>query len=165
MLIDAVRLCMMRDLDGLSAELEGYPDDDSVWTDLPGFANSTGTLVVHTCGSLRHFIGSGLGGSSYVRDRDREFSVRELSRAELQLLVAVTRDEVNRGLDVVDRATLGDQFPLPIGGGTMPIDRLLVHMTSHLAYHLGQADGHRRAATGERKSVGALSINAVLNPS
>lgn len=163
MLIDAVRRCLLRDLEGFEAELDGYPDDASVWTDLPGFANSTGTLVLHGCGNLRHFIGAVLGGSSYVRNRDVEFSTRDLSRTELHMLLAVTRDEVARALDVIDRATLGHTFPVEVGGGHLPTDRMLVHLTAHLAYHLGQADGHRRATTGERTSVGAMGVAQILD--
>ena len=162
MLIDAVRACLVRDLEGLGAELEGYPDDASVWADAPGFANSTGTLVLHCCGNLRHFIGAVLGGSEYVRTRDAEFATRGLSRVELQLLLAVTGDEVVRGLDVVDRATLGELFPVEVMGGRLPTDRMLVHLVSHLAYHLGQSDGHRRCVTGERKTVGALSVGPLI---
>ena len=165
MLIDAVRACLVRDLEGLAAEVGGYPDDAAVWAEAAGFANSTGTLVVHCCGSLRHFIGTVLGGSGYVRTRDAEFTVRDLPRSELQLLLAVTGDEVVRGLDTVDRATLGHQYPAEVMGGHLPTDQMLVHLVAHLAYHLGQADCHRRTVTGERRSVGALGVAALLTPS
>jgi uncharacterized damage-inducible protein DinB len=159
MLIDAVRVCLLRDLEGLAAELDGYHDDASVWSELPGFANSTGTLVLHCCGNLRHFIGAVLGGSSYVRQRELEFS----TRTELHLLLAVTRDEVARGLEQVDAATLEQRFPGEVGGGRLPIDRMLVHLATHLGYHLGQADSHRRTVTGERRSVGAMGVTQVLD--
>ncbi|MEP6591326.1 MAG: DinB family protein [Gemmatimonadota bacterium] len=165
MLIDAVRACLVRDLEGLSAELDGYADDASVWTGLPGFANSTGTLVVHCCGNLRHFVGAVLGQSGYVRTRDVEFSVRDLPRAELHLLLAVTRDEVVRALDGLDAAVLEERFPAELPGGGIPTDRMLVHLASHLAYHLGQVDSHRRTVTGDRRSVGALGLAALLTPS
>ncbi|MES2305103.1 MAG: DUF664 domain-containing protein [Gemmatimonadota bacterium] len=161
-MIDAVRRCMFRELDGFAAELDGYPDDAAVWTDLPGFANSTGTLTLHVCGGLRHFIGAGIGGSSYVRDRDLEFSKRGVSRAELHLLLAVTRDEIARAFELFDPAKLSEQFPLEMGGHRIRTDLMLVHLTAHLGYHLGQADGHRRATTGERKSVGAMGATAIL---
>lgn len=163
MLIDAVRRCLLRDLEGFSAELDGYPDDASVWTDLPGFANSTGTLVLHACGNLRHFIGAVLGGSRYIRNRDLEFSTRDLPRAELHMLLAVTRDEIARAFDVIDPVMLAQQFPVEVGGGHLPTDRMLVHLATHLGYHLGQADGHRRAVTGERKSVGAMGVTAIVD--
>lgn len=165
MLIDAVRACLKRDLEGLAAELGGYPDDAAVWAEVPGFANSTGTLVLHCCGNLRFFIGAVLGGSGYVRTRDAEFSARDLSRTELQLLLAITGDEVVRALEVMDRTTLGDEYPAVVGGGHLPTDQMLLHLVSHLAYHLGQADGHRRVVTGERRSIGALGVAPLLTAS
>ncbi|MES2124868.1 MAG: DinB family protein [Gemmatimonadota bacterium] len=158
MCIDAVRVCLVRDLKGLGAELEGYHDDASVWQELPGFANSTGTLVLHCCGNLRHFVGSILGGNGYVRDREAEFSTRGVPRAELQRLLAVTRDEVVAALDALNPAVLSEPFPAPLPGGSTTTERMLVHLSAHLGYHLGQADSHRRCVTGERKSVGALGL-------
>ncbi len=83
-MIDAIRRCMLRDLDGMLAELDGYPDDASVWALPDGIANSTGTLALHLAGNLRHFVGGQLGGTGYVRDRDAEFADRGLSRDELR---------------------------------------------------------------------------------
>lgn len=164
MLTDAVRRCLLRDLDGFEAQLDGYATDAQVWAEHPGFANSTGTLVLHCCGNLRHFLGHVFGGTDYRRDRPAEFATRDVSRAELRALLAVTREEMQRGLAAVDPTTLDAPYPADVGGGRMPIDRLLVHLASHLAYHLGQADGHRRATTGERVSVGAMDVRAVWDP-
>src|SRR3954468_4108577 len=36
--------------------------------------NSVGHLVLHLTGNLNHFVGAQLGGSGYVRDREREFT-------------------------------------------------------------------------------------------
>ncbi|HEY8063021.1 MAG TPA: hypothetical protein VID74_09495, partial [Gemmatimonadales bacterium] len=88
MLIDAVKRCLMRDLGGFELELDAYPDDASVWALPAGVRNSTGTLTLHGCGNLRHFIGGVLGASGYVRDRDAEFTTRDLPRVELEMLIA-----------------------------------------------------------------------------
>src|SRR4051794_11155991 len=45
--------------------------------------NSIGHLVLHLTGNLNHFIGAQLGGTGYVRDREREFTeTNKLSKAE-----------------------------------------------------------------------------------
>ena len=36
--------------------------------------NSIGHLILHLTGNLNHFVGAQLGGTGYVRDRDREFA-------------------------------------------------------------------------------------------
>ena len=128
MLAPALKACLLRDLAGFSAELDGYPDDASVWAMPPGVSNSTGTLTVHCCGNMRHFVGAMLGQSGYVRNRDAEFSVRDLSRAELHALIAVTMDEVAHALDRLDEASID------VGGlsvQTPDLDDVFLSLTSH----------------------------------
>src|SRR5947207_15204318 len=36
--------------------------------------NSIGHLILHLTGNLNYFVGAQLGGSGYVRDREREFT-------------------------------------------------------------------------------------------
>jgi hypothetical protein len=158
MLIDAVKRCLMRDLGGFELELDAYPDDASVWALPAGVRNSTGTLTLHGCGNLRHFIGGVLGASGYVRDRDAEFTTRDLPRVELEMLIAVTRDEVARALDHLDSDLLTGDFPLPVGGVTLSTGQFLVHLATHLTYHLGQADVHRRVVTGQAEGVGTVTL-------
>ncbi|HEX3926914.1 MAG TPA: DUF664 domain-containing protein [Gemmatimonadales bacterium] len=164
MLTDTVKRCLQRDLAGFAAELDGYRDDAQVWALPVEMKNSTGTLVVHVCGSLRHFIGGILGKSGYVRDRDAEFAVRNLPRVELEMLIAVTRDEITRALDHLDPATLSKDFPVPVGGVSLHTGRFLVHHATHVAYHLGQADIHRRVVTGSSAAVGTISPTAIADP-
>src|SRR6266436_2648115 len=40
--------------------------------------NSFGHLVLHLTGNLSHFAGARLGGTGYVRDREREFTETQL---------------------------------------------------------------------------------------
>jgi uncharacterized damage-inducible protein DinB len=164
MLIDAVKRCMLRDLAGFALELDAYPDDASVWQLMPGVNNSAGTLTLHGCGNLRHFIGAILGKSGYVRDRDAEFAVRGLPRVELEMLLAVTRDEVARALDQLDSDQLAMDFPVPIGKVTLSTGRFLIHLATHLTYHLGQADVHRRIVTGQSQGLGTISPAALSDP-
>jgi hypothetical protein len=163
MLIDAVRRALVRDLGGLAVQLEGYPDDASVWALPVGFANSTGTLTLHACGNLRHFIGGVLGASGYVRDRNDEFASRDLPRVELEMLIAVTRDEVSRALEHLDSDMLPMDYPLPINHRVLSTGAFLVHLATHLAYHLGQADIHRRIVTGNAAGVGMMSPVAMTD--
>lgn len=164
MLIDAVKRCLVRDLGGFALELEAYPDDASVWLLPTGVRNSTGTLTLHGCGNLRHFVGGVLGQSGYVRDRDAEFAIRDLPRVELEMLIAITRDEVARALDHLDQELLARDFPLQVGGVTLSTGQFLVHLATHLTYHLGQADMHRRVVTGQTDGVGAVALPPLANP-
>jgi hypothetical protein len=37
----------------------------------------------------------------------------------------------------------------------------MVHLVSHLGYHLGQIDYHRRMVTGENQSVDLMAISGL----
>lgn len=147
----------LRDLDGLAAEVRLYPDDATVWHEVPGCPNSGGTLVLHLVGNLRHFVGAVLGGSGYVRQRELEFSTRGRSREELLALVAAARAEVAEALAKLDPAGLDAVYPITLGDQSLPTGLFLLHLTVHLGFHLGQIDYHRRASTGDRTSAGVIS--------
>ncbi len=68
---------LLRDLDKLQKEIEQYPTEESIWVIKKDIKNSAaGTLVLHLCGNLQHYIGVGLGKSDYKRDRDKRNSAR-----------------------------------------------------------------------------------------
>ncbi|MEP7380555.1 MAG: DUF664 domain-containing protein [Gemmatimonadota bacterium] len=149
-------LIFARDLATLRAEVLSYPDDASVWALPPGAPNSGGTLVLHLCGNLRHFIGADVGGSGYVRDRDTEFQTRGTSRADLAALVHVTEAEVAHTMRTFDEAHLDD--PMTFGATTCSRRRGMLHLAVHLTYHLGQLDYHRRLVTRDVAGVSALPL-------
>ena len=78
MLMSYLSTIFARDLRALSREIRTYPDDDSLWNTPTGVTNSGGNLVLHLTGNLRHFVGTTLGGDTYHRDREAEFSQRGL---------------------------------------------------------------------------------------
>lgn len=168
MMIDTIRRSLGRDLDTLAAELAAYPDDASVWVLPPGAPNSAGTLTLHLAGNLRHFIGATIGHTGYVRQRDLEFSTRDVPRSELLALIATTRSEVDATLARLDDSVLDAPYPLPLPptspdhGKVVPTSRFLVHLAVHLGYHLGQVDFHRRLSTGDGTSVGAMGLAALF---
>lgn len=151
---------LARDLASLRAEVLAYPDDAALWVLPEGAPNAGGTLVLHLCGNLRHFIGAGLGTSGYVRDRDAEFSTRGTSRAELAALVHITAAEVTLTLQRYPPERLDET--LTIGQTTLTVRAGLLHLTAHLAYHLGQLDYHRRIVTGDAQGVGAMSLGPLI---
>ena len=136
---------VLRDLDRLSDEIRSYPTDAAVWSSPPGILNPGGTLAIHLAGNLQHFIGAVLGGSGYVRDRDREFAVRGLSREEILGEVAEAREAVAAALAAMSDAHLDAPWT---GGGPLgesaTIGAMLLHLSGHLMYHVGQVNYHRR---------------------
>jgi hypothetical protein len=130
-----------------------------VWITPPGVANSAGTLSLHLAGNIQHFIGAVLGKSGYRRDRDREFAVRGVPRAEIQaeldLAIAVIRRTLAPGAPV----DLDADYPERVGGKfIVNTGEWLLHLISHLGFHLGQMGYLRRIVTGQSSSAGAMSI-------
>jgi hypothetical protein len=148
---------IVRDLKGLERELEGYPDDATIWREIPGITNTAGTLALHLAGNLQHFVGARLGGTGYVRDRPSEFSRRGVSRAELVEGIHAARSAVEKTLTRDRSIDWNAPFPDPLGGYTIATGDFLIHLASHLAYHLGQVDYHRRVATGQTTSITQVS--------
>jgi len=152
-----VAAVLARDLATLRRELEAYADERAIWATPPGAPNAAGTLALHLAGNLRHYLGAVLGGDGYVRDRDAEFARRDVPRAELLADIAEAEAAVHRALAALPDARLAEEFPQPVGERRVRIADYLVHLTVHLAYHLGQVDYHRRLVTGDGRGVGAVS--------
>src|SRR5947208_2914503 len=47
---------------------------DKLYTKPFAFGNSIGHLVLHLTGNLNHYIGAGIAGTGYVRNRPLEFT-------------------------------------------------------------------------------------------
>lgn len=149
---------LVRDAKSLKDELLSYPQDSQIWSLPPGVKNSAGTLVLHLTGNLQHFVGAQFGGTGYVRNRDAEFSRRDVPRAELLAECDAALDAVARGFARLTDGMLSQPFPVPLAGATLPTGLALLHMATHLSYHLGQIDYHRRIVTGEYGEVKALPV-------
>lgn len=153
-----------RELVALRDELLAYPNEADMWQLPKGVPNSGGNLALHLVGNLRFFIGTQLGATGYVRDRDAEFAKSGVPRAEIVKGIEAAADEVTRTLATLDPAQLEKPFPAELGGNRIQTGMFLQHLASHLAYHLGQIDYHRRVVTGSSHSVGALPLTTIAIP-
>jgi uncharacterized damage-inducible protein DinB len=151
-----------RDLRCFIREIEAFPDDATLWRTVPGIRNSAGNLALHVAGNLRLLLGAVLGGTGYQRDREGELSRREGSRADVVAALEAAVPEVETGLKAVTEASLASPFPMVVGGLQPPTGRFLLHLASHLAFHLGQAGYLRRALTGAATSAGGMSIQELV---
>jgi hypothetical protein len=158
MIGDNLRRVIVRDLETLLDEICAYPDEKDLWACPPGVANSTGTLALHMAGNLRHYIGAQLGGIAFVRDRDAEFADRGASREDLKQKIMGAIDAVDGTLRRLDDHTLEGEYPLEVGGVRLPTGLFLIHLATHLAFHLGQVDYHRRIVLGQAEGVGVQSL-------
>ncbi|SRR6266851_4943452 len=121
--------------DGVREVVESLSEKE-LWIKPIEPGNSVGHLILHLTGNLNHFVGAQLGGMSYVRDREREFSEihppsKELTLANLDKAVATFRQVVS-GLTI-------DQLAAPHPETRFgPVMNGLIHLVTHFAIHRGQ---------------------------
>jgi DinB superfamily len=134
-----------RELDRLADEIAAYRSDADVWSTTGAQKNSPGTLAVHVAGGLMWFIGAALGHSDYVRNREREFSERGLSRDEIARQVRACRDTIVPVLRTLDDAALDAAYPgeAPARLRGITTRAFLLHLLWHLGWHVGQVYYHR----------------------
>ena len=112
-------------------------DDDQLWWRPNPAANSIGNLVLHLVGSTRHFLGRGVGGSDYVRDRASEFSERgPVPREVLLRHLEETVEEASRVLGAMDAEKLLDVSERV--GEPQALIALVLRVTHHWSVHTGQ---------------------------
>jgi uncharacterized damage-inducible protein DinB len=133
-----------KDLNKLIEEINLYPDDASLWKQKDGIKNTGGNLCLHLAGSLQHFIGAIIGESGYVRNRDAEFSLKNITRQKIIGELEATKLIVKDTLEQVSKRELDQNFAVKMGEQTVTTEYWLVLMITHLNYHLGQVNYHRR---------------------
>jgi uncharacterized damage-inducible protein DinB len=158
MILDDFKRTFLREVAPLGRELDLYPDEESLWKELPGLPNSAGTLFLHLAGNLQHFLGATLGQTGYVRDRDAEFASRDVPRETIRKELRATRQAILTTFSKLDESALDQLFPARKQGMELSTQQMLFHLLSHLAYHLGQIDYHRRAVAGDTTSANTLPL-------
>jgi uncharacterized damage-inducible protein DinB len=98
--------------------------------------NSVGHLLLHLAGNLNHFVGAQLGGTGYVRDREREFAesqppAKAVVLANLDAAVATFRRVVD---GLIPEQLAAPHLHAPFG----TVLNGLVHLVAHFAIHRGQ---------------------------
>ncbi|MDX5348040.1 MAG: DinB family protein [Hymenobacteraceae bacterium] len=133
-----------RDLDRLETEISQYETDEKLWEARPGTSNSGGNLCLHLLGNLQHFFGTVLRKTPYKRNREAEFSSRDIPREELYEEIEKTKAVVGTTLRNMTQEELDQPFPVEVFGHPMSTEEFVLHLLTHLSYHLGQINFHRR---------------------
>lgn len=147
MIVSILSEMFSRELLKLKEELALYPSESALWVVPEGIANSAGNLALHLIGNLNHFIGATLGGSGYIRQRELEFSQKNIPRESIFTQIDHTIDTVNSTLAQLSDEELDAIFPLEKHGQKVTTGYMLTHLLTHINYHLGQVNYHRRLTT------------------
>lgn len=133
-----------RDLNKLKEEIELYSDETELWTKPGDLPNSAGNLCLHLNGNLQHFFGAVLGNTGYVRDRDAEFTTQNVPREKMLAEIGSTLNVVKLTLASLSEDDLAKNYPIEVFGRPMTTGWFLTHLCTHLTWHLGQINYHRR---------------------
>lgn len=142
--IEILKTLFNRDLTKLKFEIEKYQNENKIWQIEKNISNSAGNLCLHIIGNLNTYIGAELGHTKYIRHRELEFSQKDIPQAKLIAQIDATIQMINKTLLLLSDEDLKKEYPLIVFETKTSTGFLLIHLTTHLAYHLGQINYHRR---------------------
>jgi len=141
---ETLKEILLREIVKLEDEIKSFSDEQLLWKTAGEIKNSAGNLCLHLCGNLQHFIGAELGKTGYVRNRDAEFSSKNISKEKLIAEIQKAKNAVASSLEKLSEADLQKVYPQNFIGKEITTEYFLVHLLSHVDYHLGQINYLRR---------------------
>jgi uncharacterized damage-inducible protein DinB len=144
MLKETLQVLFDRDLKKLKSEIESYTNEINIWKTDKSIANSAGNLCLHIIGNLNWFVGAQFGKTGYIRQRELEFSSKDIPRVDLLKEIDKTMLMLDKALLKVTNDQLEAEYPILVFKQKTSTYYFLIHLTTHLAYHLGQINYHRR---------------------
>ena len=133
-----------RDIRKLIEEVNLFKNEENLWRTQGSVKNSCGNLVLHIIGGLNYLIGAKLAQTGYVRDRDQEFTRKGVERkvlvAQLEALIPVIKETFDR----LTPERMEAEYPIPFDDAKRTNSYVLVQLSLHLNYHLGQVNYLRR---------------------
>lgn len=133
-----------RDIQKLYKEIESYQDESQLWKILDGTSNSGGNLALHLIGNLNTYFGKNLGNTCYVRNREAEFTDKNIPKEILLKSIEEVNQIVLKVLENLTDEQMKAIYSENVLGYEMTTEYFLIHLHGHLAYHTGQINYHRR---------------------
>jgi len=131
-------------LNQLKDEINLYKNESDVWRLAGDVKNTPGNLCLHICGNLKHNIGAIIGKTGYIRNRDSEFSRKNVPKTELLKGVDSTIEMISPVIDKLKDDDMKMEFQSDSFSQGGSAGMILLRVASHLGYHLGQINYHRR---------------------
>ena len=131
------------ELENLRKEISAYKKEQNLWLIQAEVNNSAGNLCLHLTGNIQHFIGTLIGKTDYIRNREAEFNDKHQSKADLLKEIEVAMQVASATFDKMSEADLTSIYPIDFMG-VQTTDFYLTRFLAHLSYHLGQISYHRR---------------------
>ncbi len=131
-------------LNALKNEISLYKNEENIWKLEGDITNTPGNLCLHLCGNLKHFYGAIIGNTGYVRERDLEFSRKNVSRDDLIKEVDDTISMIEKIFNGLTLEDINRIYPDDKFGENVTYGFVFSRLISHLSYHIGQINYHRR---------------------
>ena len=144
MIVQEIHRLFERDLIRFIKEIESYQNEESLWLISEDISNSSGNLALHLVGNLRTYIGNNLGGFKYIRNREAEFSSKNIPKETLLGMMEEMKEIVLKTLETLTFIQLEKYYEEETLGYKMTTQYFLIHLYGHLLYHTGQINYHRR---------------------
>ena len=139
-----LRTLFERDIQRVKIEIESYKNEENMWELEGEVLNSAGNLCLHLIGNLNHFIGAEIGKTGYVRQRELEFSQKNIPKTELIEKLEEVIKVVDISIKSLSEEELHTETSVSKFTEKQTTAFLLLHLHAHLNYHLGQINYHRR---------------------
>lgn len=133
-----------RDIRTLIEEVNLFKKEEDLWKTLGTVKNSSGNLVLHIIGGMNHHVGATVARTGYVRNRDLEFSQKDVPREVLVSRLDELSKLIKTTLEAMDKDRMETEFPIPFDGATNSHSYVLTQLLVHLNYHRGQVNYLRR---------------------
>jgi uncharacterized damage-inducible protein DinB len=111
--------------------------EEDIWYRPNEHSNSMGNLVLHLCGNVTQWLFSTLGGEKDIRARQAEFDERNpIPRDVLKMKITELMAKADIILHRLEPADLLKTYK--VQGYDESGVAILIHITEHFSYHVGQ---------------------------
>ena len=132
--VEVLQSLFKRDLQKLRTEIESYKKEENIWVVDKEISNTAGNLCLHLVGNLNTYIGAELGKTGYIRQRDLEFSLKDVPREELLSKIDQTMKDIEQSLALLSDEDLQKEYPQPVFGGGITTQHFLIHLATPVSY-------------------------------
>jgi len=133
-----------RDLRKMIDEINSFKNEENIWQTHGVIKNSCGNLASHVTGGLNYYIGAILANTGYVRNRNLEFTIKDVPRKEIVAQLEALIQMIRTTLESFDQERMETEFPLEFDNARNSHTYVLTQLLVHLNYHLGQVNYLRR---------------------
>jgi len=133
-----------RDITQLIEEVNSFKNETDLWRTEGTIKNSSGNLVLHIIGGMKHHIGATLAKTGYVRNREQEFQQKNVPKDELIAGLRDLIELIKQTLGKLSATDMEADFPAFFDRPGTSVQYVLIQLSLHLNYHRGQVNYLRR---------------------